>query len=71
MRIRIVGTGAYSHVNVEYDVLMSSTVMSIKARIMVFMGMNLRLFYRMNLQFNLQNNNSHIMELNCLIWNLF
>ena len=33
MRIRIVGTGAYSHVNVEYDVLMSTPVMNVKARI--------------------------------------
>lgn len=71
MRIRIVGTGAYSHVNVEYDVLMSTPVMNVKARIMVWNRMNLSLLYRINLEFNLQNNNSHTMELNYLIWNVF
>lgn len=71
MRIRIVGTGAYSHVNVEYDVLMSTPVMNVKARIMVWNRMNLSLLYRINLAFNLQNNNSHTMELNYLIWNVF
>ena len=71
MRIRIVGTGAYSHVNVEYDVLMSTPVMNVKARIMVWNRMNLSLLYRINLEFNLQNSNSHTMELNYLIWNVF
>ena len=71
MRIRIVGTGAYSHVNVEYDVLMSTPVMNVKARIMVWNRMNLSLLYRINLEFNLQNNNSLTMELNYLIWNVF
>lgn len=43
MRIQIVGAGVYSHVNVEYDVLMSTPVMNVKARIMV--GILLVLIY--------------------------
>ncbi len=35
MRIRIVGSGNYSHVQLEYDVLRSTTVMMIKVQIMV------------------------------------
>lgn len=35
MRIRIVGSGNYSHIQLEYDVLRSTTVMMIKVQVMV------------------------------------
>ena len=35
MRIHVVGSGAYAHIQLEYDTLRSTTVMMLKVQIMV------------------------------------
>ena len=36
MRIKVVGNDTYPMVNTEYDIMLSTTVMNIKVRILVF-----------------------------------